>query len=325
MLLPRPRPVRGGRVARPPRGRAARLAPVAAATALLLGLGACASAGEGSGDDDEGPTRLTPQPLPDVAAAMIEDRPPESERLAACDLLGLPTERVIELTGADMPDVEPVGDGDLADICTYGGPGSPERFAAAQAEAIANGLAAAGAPTTWPTPTPTPGPAGPGAGGFDAEGFGTEGFGAGDTSTPGDADATTTAPDDPEAPVRVPDTVAAGVIKPAGGAAPALADQAAMLGARYACSEVRGAAAPPVEGAPPAAELAPAPAQPELGTAYIDCVASPAGGGVEVHTILVADDDLWHLAMVRPEVPRTPVSEARALEATHRLAREILG
>ncbi|MFL0578909.1 hypothetical protein [Dietzia sp. 179-F 9C3 NHS] len=298
MLLPRPRPVRGGHVARPPRGRAARLAPLAA-TALLLGLGACASAGEGSGDD-AGPTRLTPQPLPDVAAAMIADRPPESERRAACELLDLPTDRVIELTGADMPDVEPVGDGDLADICTYGGPGSPERLAATQAEAIANGLAAAGAPTTWPAPTP--GPAGLGG-----------------------TDATTTAPDDPEAPARVPDTVAAGVIRPAGGAAPALADQAAMLGARYACSEVRGSAAPPVEGAPPAAERAPAPAQPELGTAYIDCVATPAGGGVEVHTILVADGDLWHVAMVRPEVPRTPVSEARALEATHRLALEILG
>ena len=56
---------------------------------------------------------------------------------------------------------------------------------------------------------------------------------------------------------------------------------------------------------------------------YIDCVAAPTGGGVEVHTILVSGDELWHITMLRPETPRSPQAEAAALAGLHRVAQEI--
>lgn len=296
MRSPRPRPARGGRVARA-------IGSAAALTATLaVTLSACSLSGGGSSGETE-PPRLTPEPRPDVATAMVEGRPPVSPRLPACELLDLTTARVIALTGTEMPDVAPVGTGDLSDICTYGGPGSPERFAAAQAEAVANGLAAAGAPTTWPTPTTTAADA---------------------TSTAATTAPTGTSTTTAVAPAPVPDTVAAAVAKPRGGSAAALAGQADLLGARYACSEVRGPAASGVAGAPPAAAGAPAPVRPELDSAYIDCVARPTGGGIEVHTILIADNDVWHVTVVRPEVPRSAAAEARALEGAHKVAQQIL-
>ena len=69
---------------------------------------------------------------------------------------------------------------------------------------------------------------------------------------------------------------------------------------------------------------APAPVRPDLATAYIDCVAAPTGGGVEVHTILVAGDELWHITLLKPETPRSPDAEASALSGLHRVAQRIL-
>lgn len=301
MRAQRSRPHPGGRVGR---ALGAGVALVAAAA-----VSAC-SLSPDSGSEDAEPARLTPQPRPDVAAEMVRQIPGGAMRLSACDLLGLSTARVVALTGTDMPDVEPIGTGDLNDICTYGGPGSPERFAAAQAEAIANGLAAAGAPTTWPTPTTT----------ATETATATSGTPTG-TQTTG----TSTTPEEDREEATIPDTVAAGVVKPRSGSAAALAGQPALLGARYACSEVRGSTAASVPGAPPAAEGAPAPVRPDLASAYIDCVAVPAGGGVEVHTILVADNDVWHVTVIRPEERRSPASEARALAAAHRIGEQILG
>ena len=123
---------------------------------------------------------------------------------------------------------------------------------------------------------------------------------------------------------EIPDTFAAGVVKPRGGPQAALRGQPAMLGVRYACSEIRGADGASIEDAPPAAPEAPAPVRPELDTAYIDCVAAPTGGGVEVHTILIADNDLWHITLISPETPRSPEAEARALEGLRRVAEHIL-
>ncbi|MDZ4235317.1 MAG: hypothetical protein U1C73_16500, partial [Dietzia sp.] len=104
----------------------------------------------------------------------------------------------------------------------------------------------------------------------------------------------------------------------------ALRGQPALLGVRYACSEVRGDESASIADAPPGAPEAPAPVLPELSTAYIDCAAAPTGGGVEVHTILIADNDLWHITLISPETPRSPDAEARALAGLHRVAEHIL-
>ncbi|MBB1022409.1 hypothetical protein G6030_14120, partial [Dietzia sp. E1] len=108
------------------------------------------------------------------------------------------------------------------------------------------------------------------------------------------------------------------------GAEAALAGQATLLGVRYACSEVRGSDAAAIQDAAPAAPGAPAPVRPDLATVYIDCVAAPTGGGVEVHTILVAGDELWHITLLKPETPRSPDAEASALSGLHRVAQRIL-
>ena len=43
-----------------------------------------------------------------------------------------------------------------------------------------------------------------------------------------------------------------------------------------------------------------------------------------MHTILVADNDLWHLVLLGPETPRSPEAEAEALAGLHRVAAGIL-
>ena len=264
---------------RPASGR--RLAGGFAALAATVAVAGCTATGPGSGD--AGPPRLTPNPRHDVAAEMVEGRPAPEERLNACELLDLTTEEIIDLTGADMPEVAPTGSGDLGLLCTYGGPGSPERYQA--------GLA--GTSTT------------------DA------------SMTTSATTATTTPPAfDPDV---VPDTVAAGVVTPRDGAQAALAGQAALLGARYACSEIREAGAAEAGLTAPGEPGAPAAVGPRPATMYIDCVAAPTGGGVEVHTILVSADELWHITMLRPETPRSPQTEAVALAGLHRVAQEIIG
>lgn len=270
--------------------------------AAALVLAGCS----GGGDDTGGPPRLTPKPQYDAAAAMIDSRPAPEERLNACELLDLTTAEVIELTGADMPEVEPTGSGDLGLICTYGGPGSPERAAGEDDDDAIAGTEA------------------------DAE---AEAEASTETGTNSDLTATTTATTTGTATDStawdfdsdlIPDTFAGGVVVPEGGAAAALAGQPQMLGVRYACSDVRGSRASAVHDAPAAAEGAPAPVQPALPTAYIDCIASPTGGGVEVHTILVVDDQLWHITLLRPEIPRTPEAESEALTGLHRVAEHLL-
>ncbi|MBC7295063.1 MAG: hypothetical protein H5T79_01745 [Dietzia sp.] len=281
MRSQRPRPGTGGRIAR---GFVASAAMVAVSGCSALGF---SDAGE------TGPPRISPEPRPDIAAAMVEGRPDPDTRLNACELLDLTPAELIELTDADMPEVEPIGSGNLGLMCTYGGPGSPELYEMQQAEADAEAEAEAGADTTTevkPMPTTSP------------------------TTT-----RTTTGERD-----EIPDTFAAGVVKPRGGPQAALRGQPAMLGVRYACSEIRGADGASIEDAPPAAPEAPAPVRPELDTAYIDCVAAPTGGGVEVHTILIADNDLWHITLISPETPRSPDAEARALEGLRRVAEHIL-
>lgn len=293
MRSPRPRPAPGRRLAR---GSAA-LAAVAAAAAVA----GCTAAQDAA---DSGPPRLTPNPQYDVAAAMVEGRSAPDERLNACELLDLSTEEVIELTRADMPEVDPTGSGDLGLLCTYGGPGSPERLeaeeeAAAESETGAESEEEAEdttESTTAASPTTT-------------------------VTTSTTATTATTAAFDPDI---VPDTFAAGVVTPRGGADAALAGQATLLGVRYACSEVRGSDAAVIEGAAPAAPGAPAPVRPDLDTAYIDCVAAPTGGGIEVHTILVSGDELWHITLLGPETPRSPEAEAAALTGLHRVAQRIL-
>lgn len=287
------------------------------ALAAVLAVSGCTIGGPDAGGS--GPPRLQPDPRHDVAAEMIAGRVGNGERLNACELLDLTTAEVIELTGADMPEVEPTGSGDLGLLCTYGGPGSPERYAAVLA---------------GEDPDTADGFEGATDGGEDADGLGGTGLTTTTTTT-----TTTTAEDQdsdsltsdildsddlPFDPDLVPDTFGAGVVQPDGGAYSALAGQAALLGARYACSEVRGPAAAQVGGAAPGAPEAPAAVAPELQTAYIDCVAGPAGGGVEVHTILVSDDYLWHITLLRPETPRSPDNESDALAGLHRVAAEIL-
>src|SRR5690606_30799233 len=102
----------------------------------------------GTDAGDAGPPRLTPNPRHDIAAAMVEGRPAPDERLNACELLDLTTEEVIQLTRADMPEVDPTGSGDLGLLCTYGGPGSPERLEAERSTAAATDTETTGAETT---------------------------------------------------------------------------------------------------------------------------------------------------------------------------------
>lgn len=288
----RPRPRSGERVAR-----------VLAALSTTIAVSGCSALGL-SEPADSGPPRISPIPLPEVAAAMVEGRSAPDTRLNACGLLDLTTARVIELTGADIPEVDPTGSGDLGLLCTYGGPGSPERYAAQQAEAEADADAAAELDSAGVTAATTT------------------------VASPTASTATVTSEPTALAPDDVPDTFAAGAVKPPSGSRASLAGQAAMLGVRYACSEIRGEDGETVEGetvegdAPP--PQAPAPVRPEPDTAYIDCVAAPTGGGVEVHTILVADNDLWHIALVSPGTPRSPETDAWALAGLHRVAEHIL-
>jgi len=237
---------------------------------------------------------------------MVEGRGGEGDRLNACELLDLSAGRVIALTDADMPPAEPTGSGDLGLLCIYGGPGSQERYALQLAEAEEEAEAEAEEDT--------------GAESGSAEGTST----AAPTSiTMPTSTATSSAAPEYETD-GVPDTVAAGVTKPRGGPQKALAGQPAMLGVRYACSEIRGDEAASVAGGPPAAPGAPPVVDPDLDTAYLDCVAGPTGGGVEVHTIFIADNDLWHVTLIKPETPRSPAAEAAALAGLHRLAAQIL-
>ncbi|KAA0918667.1 hypothetical protein [Dietzia sp. ANT_WB102] len=264
----------------PAHGR--RLAPGFVAVATALTVAGCTVIG--SDPADSGPPRLSPVPQPEVAAKMVEGRSAPEERLNACELLGLTTDEIIDLTGADMPDVEPTGSGDLGLLCTYGGPGSPERYEAGLESAAADSAA-----TTTPEETPSD---------------------------------TTPAPAlDPD---LVPDTFAAGVVVPRGGAEAALAGQSTLLGDRYACSAIRGTGAGKTGRSAPGAPEAPAVVDPEPDALYIDCVAAPTGGGVEVHTILVSGKELWHITLLRPETPRSPEAEDSALAGLHRVADEIL-
>ena len=305
---------------RPARGR--RLARGSSTLAAIAAVAAVAGCTAGPDAGDSGPPRLTPNPRHDIAAAMVEGRPAPDERLNACELLDLTTEEIIQLTRADMPEVDPTGSGDLGLLCTYGGPGSPERLEAERS------AAATGTGTTGTETTVT------GADGVETTVTATEdtetteaedetGAGAGAEQTT--SAAVTTSPTAPAFdPGIVPDTFAAGVVTPRAGAEAALAEQATLLGVRYACSEVRGSDAAAIQDAAPAAPGAPAPVRPDLATAYIDCVAAPTGGGVEVHTILVSGDELWHITLLKPETPRSPDAEASALSGLHRVAQRIL-
>lgn len=319
MRSQRPRPARGRRLARG--------FTVLAAIAAVAAVAGC-TAGPDAGDS--GPPRLTPNPRHDIAAAMVEGRPAPDERLNACDLLDLTTEEIIQLTRADMPEVDPTGSGDLGLLCTYGGPGSPERLEAERSAAAAtdtettvtgaDGVETTVTATEDTETTEADAEAGDETG-ADAEAEDETGAGAEQTTSA----AATTSPTAPAFdPGIVPDTFAAGVVTPRAGAEAALAGQAALLGVRYACSEVRGSDAAAIQDAAPAAPGAPAPVRPDLATAYIDCVAAPTGGGVEVHTILVSGDELWHITLLKPETPRSPDAEASALSGLHRVAQRIL-
>ncbi|HIW67359.1 MAG TPA: hypothetical protein H9878_04385, partial [Candidatus Dietzia merdigallinarum] len=147
---------------------------------------------------------------------------------------------------------------------------------------------------------------------------------ADDATTSGATTSGTATPTTAFDPDLIPDTFAAGVVRPVGGAEAALASQPVLLGARLACSEVRGTMAATIEGAPAASPEAPGPASPPLATAFIDCVSAPTGGGVEVHTIFIDGDDLWHMVMLQPETPRTAEAETEALAGLHRVARQVL-
>lgn len=330
MRSQRPRPAHGRRLARG-----------STVLAAIVAVAAVAGCTAGTDAGDAGPPRLTPNPRHDIAAAMVEGRPAPDERLNACELLDLTTEEVIQLTRADMPEVDPTGSGDLGLLCTYGGPGSPERLEAERSAAMTTGT------ETTVTETTVTGADGiettvTGANGTEttaaeaddvettsAEADGTETAEAGDEAGAGAEQTTsaaaTTSPTAPAFdPGIVPDTFAAGVVTPRGGAEAALAGQATLLGVRYACSEVRGSDAAAIQDAAPAAPGAPAPVRPDLATVYIDCVAAPTGGGVEVHTILVAGDELWHITLLKPETPRSPDAEASALSGLHRVAQRIL-
>lgn len=285
------------------------------ALTAAVAVSAC-SALDSTDQPDAGPPRLTPNPQPDVAAAMIDSISEPGDTLNACTLLDMTTEEIIELTEADMPEVEPTGSGDLGMVCIYGGPGSPER---AEAELSTSGEAVYG-PTTEPEPTTEPDSTAE----LDSTAEPEPTTEPEPTEESPDSAATPATPTSPAFdPEIVPDTFAAGVVKPSGGAGAALAEQGTLLGVRYACSEIRGEGPATGEVAPGAPE-APAPVEPELPTSYIDCAAAPTGGGLEVHTILVADNDLWHLVLIGPETPRSPEAESEALAGLHRVAVELL-
>lgn len=261
---------------------------------------------------------------------MINNMSPSSLRLNACELLDLTPERVIALTGADMPRVQPTGSGDLGMLCTYGGPGSPERYeaeleAAEEAEAAANGSGFAADGTTGTAATTTPGPDSTEAG-TEASTEATlrpEAVSTASSTSPTSSATTSSEPSAAEVDV-VPDTFAAGVVKPRSGSGPALAEQPVMLGSRYSCSEVRGEKAKTIENAGPGVPEAPAPVDPDLESAYIDCIAAPTGGGVEVHTIFVADNDLWHITLIKPGTLRSAEADAEALAGLHKVAEHVL-
>ena len=286
--------------------------PGAMAIVATMVLAGCS----GNGDDVEaGPMRITPTPNPEAAAAMIAHAQSDDPRLDACALLDQSTAEIIQLTGASMPETDPTGTGDLRLVCTYGGPSSAERAAGEGDEddddttATSTDGATTTSVTTSATPTSTTATTD-----ADADDATTSGATTSGTATP------TTAFD----PDLIPDTFAAGVVRPVGGAEAALASQPVLLGARLACSEVRGTMAATIEGAPAASPEAPGPASPPLATAFIDCVSAPTGGGVEVHTIFIDGDDLWHMVMLQPETPRTAEAETEALAGLHRVARQVL-
>lgn len=289
---------------RPAHGR--RLAPGFVALVAAVAVAGCTTAGPEPADP--GPPRLSPAPQHEVAAAMVEGRATPEDRLNACELLGLTSEEIIDLTGADMPVVDPTGSGDLGLLCTYGGPGSPERYEAALEDADSAEDETADAESAQDE-TPE---------NETAENETGE-TAAAEATTPA---TTTTAP--AFDPAVIPDTFAAGVVVPRGGAEAALAGQGALLGVRYACSEIRGPGASEAASAAPGAPEAPAVVGPEPETLYIDCAAAPTGGGVEVHTILVSGDELWHIVLLKPETPGTPEAEASALAGLHRVAEEII-
>lgn len=320
-----------------------------AAICAAVSVSACSALG-GTDAADGGPPRVSPEPRPEVAAAMVDGALEPQERLDTCGLLDLTAQEVIELTDAAMPVVEPTGLDELGMPCTYGGPGSPERLMAGleaaleaaeqdaeqDAEAGAPGEAGEAAGPEAPGTTTTEDPADEAT---DEPGTDEP---AGpetpmpvwptmpDLAVPDAAVPDTAEPDQPELdplpPEEVPisDSVAAGMVKPHSGAPEALAGQPVMLGSRYACSEVRGQDAESVPGEVAGVPEAPDPVSPELATQYIDCIAAPTGGGVEVHTIFVADNDLWHLTFIRPGTPRSPEADAEALEGLHRMAEHVL-
>lgn len=285
--------------------------PGAMAIVATMVLAGCS----GNGDDVEaGPMRITPTPNPEAAAAMIAHAQSDDPRLDACALLDQSTAEIIQLTGASMPETDPTGTGDLRLVCTYGGPSSAKSAAGEGDEdddttATSTDGATTTSVTTSATPTSTTATTD-----ADADDATTSGATTSGTATP------TTAFD----PDLIPDTFAAGVVRPVGGAEAALASQPVLLGARLACSEVRGTMAATIEGAPAASPEAPGPASPPLATAFIDCVSAPTGGGVEVHTIFIDGDDLWHMVMLQPETPRTAEAETEALAGLHRVARQVL-
>ena len=285
--------------------------PGAMAIVATMVLAGCS----GNGDDVEaGPMRITPTPNPEAAAAMIAHAQSDDPRLDACALLDQSTAEIIQLTGASMPETDPTGTGDLRLVCTYGGPSSAKSAAGEGDEdddttATSTDGATTTNVTTSATPTSTTATTD-----ADADDATTSGATTSGTATP------TTAFD----PDLIPDTFAAGVVRPVGGAEAALASQPVLLGARLACSEVRGTMAATIEGAPAASPEAPGPASPPLATAFIDCVSAPTGGGVEVHTIFIDGNDLWHMVMLQPETPRTAEAETEALAGLHRVARQVL-
>ena len=293
--------------------------PGLVALAAAVSVAGCTAAGPDSATP--GPPRLSPAPQHEVAAAMVEGRPAPDERLNACELLGLTTEQIIDLTGAVMPEVTPTGSGDLGLLCTYGGPGSPERYEAvlAGADPTATDLTATGTADDPVGDSTDDGEA------ETADGEAADGDAAVDDPTTIAATTTPTTPTSPAFdPDIVPDTFAAGVVRPRGGAEAALAGQPALLGVRYTCSDIRGPGGSGAALSVPSAPEAPAVVEPDLATSYIDCVAAPVGGGVEAHTILVSGDELWHIALLKPETLRSPVAEASALAALHRVAEQIV-
>jgi|GEM_PF-3844262 len=289
--------------------RSPRRAPrLAGALALALVVSTACTHGSGDADESSGPPRLTPQPDRDLASSLATVRASTDAKLDACALLAVGPLRVAQLTGATLPDTPPSNPGDLSAMCTYGGPG------------------------TRPTPTTAAAPTTAGAEDGSVSGDGqaaptTPGTVASSTTRPSPARATTSrnepADQDGEADdgTPTPDSVTAAAVRPAGDVRAALALQPEQLRTLYRCSSVRGQGAVPGAQAQPGA---PAEVKPQLATSYVDCSATPTGGGTEVHTVLVAGRELWHLALIKPGTPRTPQSELDALAGLHRLAAELL-